>query len=308
MGRLRKSSGVWRAGRIILAGFVLSLAASEDGFGYTASGDRIFAATGILPQIAPTDQIYSWAWTLPLSGKTAGARRRITNVGGFFDKTITERLSLHFQDNWLRIDRVGAAARHGFANFESGFKYLAVNDHDREFLLTLGVNREWGDTGARQAGAARDGATEPRFYFGKGFGDLDIGYLRPLALTGFFGYQFADDRPRPDLVRTGAALQYSIPYLQSKVHSFDLPGVVRRLTPMTEILLTIPAGRSYGARTTALIAPGVTYAGEGWEFVVEALMPATRATGDGAGIRAQLHLALDFLFPETIGRPLFAPR
>ena len=301
-------SSLWRASLLAVTGFIGSLVATADSHAYTAAGDRIFAATGILPQIAPTDQIYAWAWTLPLSGQAAGARRRATNVGAFFDKTLTERLSLHFQDNWLRLDRVGADSRYGFGNFESGFKYLMVDDHDRELLLTLGVNREWGGTGAGGVGAARKGATEPRVYFGKGLGDLDIGYLRPLAVTGFLGYLAADGRPRPDLVRTGFAVQYSIPYLQSKVQSFDLPDLVRRLTPMTELLFTVPAGRSFGARTTALIAPGVTYAGEGWEFVIEALVPATRATGKGAGVRAQLHLALDFLFPETIGRPLFAPR
>ena len=76
---------------------------------------------------------------------------------------------------------------------------------------------------------------------------------------------------------------------------------------MTEVLLTTPAGRSFGARTTALIAPGVTYAGEGWEFLIEALVPATRATGSGAGVRAQLHLALDYLFPtRSVGRCLRA--
>lgn len=305
MARLAKPSSLCA---VVVAALVGSLALNAGCLAYTASGDRIFAAGGILPQIAPTDQIYSWAWTLPLSGERVGARSRITNSGGFFDKTITERLSLYFQDNWLRIDRIDAASRYGFGNAESGFKYLLVNDLDREFLLTLGVNREWGATGASGVGAARKGATEPRAYFGKGLGDLDIGYLRPLAVTGFFGYLLSDARPRPDLVRAGLAVQYSIPYLQSKVQSFDLPDLVRRLTPMTEILVTIPAGSSFGARTTALIAPGVVYAGEGWEFVIEALVPATRATGDGPGVRAQLHLALDFLFPETVGRPLFAPR
>ena len=127
-------------------------------------------------------------------------------------------------------------------------------------------------------------------------------------MTGFIGYLSADAQPRPDLFRGGFAVQYSIPYLQSKVQSFDLPDLVRGLTPMTEILFTTPAGRSYGARTTALIAPGVSYAGEGWEFLIEALVPATRATGNGAGVRAQLNVALDYLFPHTIGRPLFAPR
>ena len=307
MPRLPKPSGFRRL-VFIVAGCVGSLVANISCLAYTAAGDRIFAPTGILPQIAPTDQIYSWAWTLPLSGEARGARSRMTNIGAFFDKTVTERLSLHFQGNWLRIDRIGPGSRYGSGNFESGVKYLTVNDHDREFVLTLGVNREWGATGAVGVGASRKGATEPRIYFGKGLGDLDIGYFRPLAATGFLGYLAADARPRPDLVRAGVAVQYSIPYLQSKVQSFDIPPLVRGLTPMTEILFTTPTGRSYGARTTALIAPGLSYAGEGWEFVIEALVPATRATGEGAGVRAQLHLVLDYLFPETIGRPLFALR
>ena len=87
-----------------------------------------------------------------------------------------------------------------------------------------------------------------------------------------------------------------------------MPELFRGMTPMTEVLFTFPAGRSFGARTTALIAPGLNFAGEGWEFIIEALVPATRATAGGAGVRAQLHLALDFLFPETIGRPLLAAR
>src|SRR4051794_24020189 len=307
MVRLPKPSGLCRL-PLIVASLLGGLITNFDCLAYTAAGDRIFAPTGILPQIAPTNQIYSWAWTLPQSGEAVGTRNRTTNVGAFYDKTVfTERLSLYTQGSWFRIDRVATDPRFGWANFENGFKYLAVDDHDRELLLTLGVNREWGATGATGI-ASRKGATEPRVYFGKGLGDLDIGYLRPLAVTGFLGYLMADVQPRPDLVRAGVALQYSIPYLQSKVQSFDLPDLVRGLTPMTELLITTPAGRSYGARTTMLIAPGVSYAGEGWEFLIEALAPATRTTGEGAGVRAQLHLALDFLFPHTLGRPSFALR
>src|SRR5688572_2158668 len=132
MARLPKPSGFCRL-VFIVAGWVGSLVVNINCFAYTAAGDRIFAPTGILPQIAPTDQIYSWAWTLPLSGEATGARSRMTNVGAFFDKTLTERLSLHFQGNWLRIDRVRTDSRYGSGNFESGFKYLMVNNHDREF-------------------------------------------------------------------------------------------------------------------------------------------------------------------------------
>ena len=108
--------------------------------------------------------------------------------------------------------------------------WTEFSNRDHEFLLTLGVNREWGATGASRIAASK-GATEPRLYFGKGLGDLDIGYLRPLAVPGFIGYLSADARPRPDLVKAGFAVQYSIPYLLSKVQSFNLPPLIRGLTP-----------------------------------------------------------------------------
>lgn len=308
MRRVRRSGRRRRAGWLALAAGLVLLGggAARDALAYTAAGDRVFVATGILPQIAPADQIYTWAWTVPLSAGGIGTPERATNVGAVFEKTITERLGIHFEDSWFRIDRRGAGSLHGFANFETELKYLTVNDPAREFLLTLGVDREWGGTGALAVGTYRQGATTPRVYFGKGLGDLDLGYWRPLAVSGFFGYQAADRPPRPDLITTGFVVEYSIPYLRSKVQSFDMPELFRGMTPMTEVLFTVPAGRSFGARTTALIAPGLNFAGEGWEFILEALVPATRATAAGAGVRAQLHLALDFLFPDTIGRPLLA--
>jgi hypothetical protein len=118
--------------------------------------------------------------------------------------------------------------------------------------------------------------------------------------------QLADTAPRPNVVNNGFSVQYSIPYLESKVQNLELPDLIRGLTPMTEVLFTAPAGRSYGTRATALIAPGVSYAGEGWEFAVEAQLPATRATGSGIGVTAQLHIALDFFFSDSIGKPLFS--
>jgi len=310
MGYPRESAGRGRAGVLALAvGLAFGVfAPAHDAGAYTAAGDRLFPATGITPQIAPGDEFYVWGWTVPLAGGAVGAPDRASNFGAVFDKMITERLGIHFEDSWFRLDRVGAASWDGFANFETELKYAAINNRQHEFLLTLGLNREWGGTGTRRIGASRIGATEPRVYFGKGLGDFDIGYLRPLAVTGFVGYQFADSPPRPDLVDAGFVVEYSIPYLQSKVRSFDVPPLIRGLTPMTEVRFTIPAGRSFGARTTALIAPGFSYAGEGWEFLLQALVPATDATAAGAGVRAQLHLSLDYLFPETIGRPLLSAR
>jgi hypothetical protein len=300
--------GLRRAATVIVAA-TLALPVGEpirDCFAYTAAGDRIFPALGILPPIAPGDGIYVWGWTVPLAGGPVGIPDEATNIGAVFDKTITDRLGVLVNDEWFHIDREHAGARDGFANLQTEIKYEVLNDQLHEAILSFGVNREWGGTGAAHIGASPLGATEPRVYFGKGLGDLDVGYLRPFEVEGFVGYQVSDAAPRPNRWDTGVALAYSIPYLQSKVQAFDLPDWARQLTPITEALFTVPAGRSYGARTTVLVAPGVSYAGEGWEFLIEALLPATNATAAGAGIRAQIHISLDFLAPETIGRPLFS--
>jgi hypothetical protein len=305
-GKGVRLNGRPRLGLSAVLALLVMIGAPIDCLGYTAAGDRVFPALGILPPISPGDGVYMWGWTVPLAGGGAGAPDEAANIGAIFDKRITDRLGVLVNEQWFNIDRVHANSLSGLLNLQTEIKYEAIDDQRHEAILSVGVNREWGGTGAARVGASLNGATEPRVYFGKGLGDLPIGYLRPLALEGFAGYQIADRSPRPDLYDAGVALEYSIPYLQSKVQSFDLPDWVRRLTPVTEALFTVPAGRSYGARTTALIAPGVSYAGEGWEFLIEALVPATNATAAGAGIRAQIHISLDFLAPETIGRPLFS--
>jgi len=275
-------------------------------FAYTAAGDRVFPATILLPQISPGDEFYTNIMDMPLTPSGPGTPNHQTNFNAVYAKTITDRLGVFIEETYTRLGTIGGGTLSGWQNVDMSLKYLTVLDLPHEFLFTLGLDREFGDTGARRVGASPSGATTPQVFFGKGLGDLDIGYLRPVAITGFAGYQAADSRPRPDQAVGGLTLEYSIPYLQSKVQSLDLPEAVGHMTPMTEFLFSTPSGRSFGARTTALFAPGISYAGEGWELGVEALLPASRATGRGVGVTAQLHLALDFLAPDTIGHPLFS--
>jgi hypothetical protein len=272
---------------------------------YSDAGDRKFPASLILPQIAPGDEFYVDYSYLPLSGGHFGASTDNNSLNIVYAKTITDNLGIFVEESYTRLGRVGTGNAYGWQNFEAELKYLAYTNAQHEFLLSLGLDREFGGTGAGRVGASFSSATAPRVYFGKGLGDLDIGYLRPLAITGFGGVSLADMAPRPNLVTTGFSVEYSIPYLESKVESFDLPDLIRGLTPMTEVLFTSPAGRSYGARTTALVAPGISYAGEGYEFAVEAMVPTTRATGKGVGVIAQMHFSLDFLVPGMMGKPLF---
>jgi hypothetical protein len=274
---------------------------------YTAAGDRLFPATILLPQVAPSDDAYFTTSTQPLpSAAVPGSTDRLTNLSAVYNKTLTERLSIGFEDGWNRFDQAGAGTASGFQNLETTIKYLAILDPAHEFLLSIGADREWGGTGARGIGADGSGATAPALFFGKGMGDIAPAVLQPFAVTGTVGYQLADTSARPDLLQAGVAIEYSIPYLDSKVATTTLPDFARALTPIVEIFYTTPASSTRGAVTAGTVAPGVNYAGEGWELGVEMLIPATRAAGRGLGVTAQLHLSLDYLFPESLGRPLFA--
>jgi hypothetical protein len=274
---------------------------------YTASGDRNFAATLILPQFAPGDETYLNYSMQPLRNGGPGTPTNSSNFNVVLGKTITDNLGVFIEETYSWNKLSGGGTAYGWQNQDGSIKYEAVNNVDHEFIMSLALDRETGGTGAGRVGSSPSGATSPQVYFAKGLGDLDIGYLRPLAITTFNAVAFADTAPRPDISSNGFTIEYSIPYLQAKVQAFDLPEVIRQMTPMTEVLFTSPVGRSYGARTTALVAPGVSYNGGGWELAVEALVPGNRATGSGVGVTAQLHIALDFFFADTpLGKPLLS--
>ena len=148
-------------------------------------------------------------------------------------------------------------------------------------MLSLGVSREFARTGATGAnGAALDNddtsSTTPTVFWGKGFGDLPIGLLRPLAITGTLGYSIADKKLKvtgvdPDtgdplfnngtsnLWTGGLSLQYSMRYLQSQVKDYGLPEFVNRLTPVVEVAWSSPASKPNTTNTQYLIGVGVNY-------------------------------------------------
>lgn len=270
---------------------------------YTAADDRVFPATVLLPQPAPTDAIYSTPSTRPVPGGDA------TNLTVTLDKTLIERLGVGIQDGYNWIGRNNASTLVGWQNLLAYIKYEAILDPPHEFLFSIGAAHEFGGTGTGRVGAPSTGATlVPTVFFAKGLGDLPIGYFRPLAVQGFTTYQLSSGSARPDNFLAGLAVEYSIPYLQSKVRAFDLPDLMRGLTPLVETLVVTPTRDRGGTTTSAVVAPGIAYSGQGWEFAIEARVPANHAAGTGVGVLAQFTLSFDYFFPDTIGKPIFSGR
>ena len=277
-------------------------------YAYTAAGDRTFPATLILPQVAPTDALWVPVSTQPFEALSTGDPTRETMFSGTYSKLITERLGIQLKDGLSWVHRLRTSSVTGTQNFVGQLQYEMILDPTHEFLLSVGVDHEFGRTGDQSVGSPKHSATQPAITFAKGLGDLPIGCWRPLAITGFAGYQIGQGAPRPDMVNAGFSVQYSIPYLVSKVANVDLPSFFRGMTPITEVIFTTPAGPSHGRHTMNLVSPGISYSeGRGWEFGIEAMIPTTKATGSGIGVIAQLVLQLDYLLPDSIvGRPIFA--
>jgi hypothetical protein len=277
---------------------------------YTAAGDRNFPAQLILPQIGPTDALWTPVSTLPMDAFKTGDPTRETMFRGTYSKLITEELGIQLQDGLIHRDRLRTSSVTGAQNFRAALQYETLLDPPHEFLLSVQLTHEFGGTGDQAVGSEKLGATTLGVTFGKGLGDLPIGYWRPLATTGFAGYQIGEGA-RTNVVQAGFSVQYSIPYLVSKVANVDLPPFLRGMTPIAEVLFTTPVSQvsGHGVNTTLVVAPGVVYSrGRGWELGIEAIIPTTKATGTGIGVIAQLLIQLDYLLPDSVvGRPIFFP-
>jgi hypothetical protein len=287
----KASRAVW-----LLAGAALCAPA----WAYTAAGDRVFPATVVLPQIGPSDEAYVTASTLPQDPALGDTRD--STLAFTIDKTITDQFSVTMTETYS-INETTIGTREGWQNFDAAGQYVVVVNPVHEFLLSVGVDQNFGGTGAARVGASGYGSTTPEVFLGKGLGDYDIGLLRPLAIAGYAGFQVADGGAHNSAVQSGFVVEYSFAYLESKVAPVPLPGFLRSTTLMCEFAFSNPVAEN-GGKASVLVAPGFNYAGQGWDVGVEALVPASGSAGRGLGFIAQLHFSLDYLLPDSVGQPL----
>jgi len=255
---------------------------------------------------------------------------RQLDVSGELSKRITESLGLSVASTWTHLRPPGGPNASGFQNLETSLKYQFLTDPVHEFVLSAAVSVEWGNTGARGVGAESFSTITPTLFFGKGMGDLpdSARWLRPFAVTGQVGYAIPSKTQKiingldPDtgeptvdvdfrshFLVYGATLQYSMPYLKANVADLGLPDVINRLIPLIEVQFATPVDNSIrnpDLKTIGTVNPGVLWVGQYFQVGVEALIPINRASGSDVGVMGQLHWYLDDIFPNSIGRPLFA--
>jgi hypothetical protein len=99
-----------------------------------------------------------------------------------------------------------------------------------------------------------------------------------------------------------------MPYLKSAVVDLGLPDFINRLIPIVEASFQTPVSNTVTSATvtTGTINPGIIFVGKTYQAAIEAVIPMNRQSGSSVGIIGQLHFYLDDIFPNTIGRPIFA--
>ena len=303
-----------------------SLLPAQPAWAHGVAGPHMFISTLLIddPNVADEASLPTFFYLpQPTDG---GATAKLYNASFEFDKRITENFGFSISDgySWLPMPGVGTAS--GWQNLEATLKYKAYVNPEHEFMFSVGVSREFARTGATgDNGTALDNddssSTSPTIYWGKGFGDIPVPLLRPLALTGTLSYTIADKKLKivgtdPDsgellynngISNTwsgGLSLQYSFRYLQSQVKDYGWPEFVNRLTPVVEVAWSSPASKPNQDSTQYLIGIGLNYTAQIYAVGVEALIPGNKQTGSHAGVIAQFHLYFDDLLPNSLGKPI----
>ncbi len=310
--------------------FAAALAAAGVLAAHTASahvvaGARVVPVTLTLDDPGTADEASIPTITYQRSGANGGpGPQHEVDFGFEYDKTITSNTALiaNYGTNIYQIDH--GSTRGGLQNLYITGKWQAYTNAAHEFVVSLGVIREFAPTGTVSTGADQYGSTAPTGYFGKGLGDLPIGVLRPFAVTGELSYVIADKALKatqttdpssglmslqynagaPNQWTGGFSVQYSIPYLQAQVKDFGLPHFIGNLIPLVEVTFSTPASRPNQQGTAWTIAPGVIYLGHDYQVGLEALIPGNRTAGQNVGVIAQFHIFLDDLLPNSLGKPL----
>lgn len=240
-----------------------------------------------------------------------------TEIEAEYAKRITPHFALSLGGAYAHLNPDSEPARDGFGNLEIAGKWQLLTDASHETVVSLGLAAEVGNTGGADVEADDFSTLSPALFFGKGFGNLPetAWYLRPLAVTGVLSAGFptdartvrgADVERNPVMLNWGFSLLYDLHYLQTRVRDVGLQGFAERLIPIVEVALDTCLNRGCGGETSGTVNPGFIYVGRHMQFGLEVRIPVNDRTGENVGLLFQVHLFLDDLFPNTLGKPLFS--
>jgi hypothetical protein len=307
------------AGALGAAAFCM---ASYPAFAHTIVGSRVFPATVTIDDPGVNDELALPTFAYMTAANPDGSTGPISyTLGWEYDKTITKDLGISIGSEGITWQRNPQGA--GVANIDTELKYVYYQDPDHEAILATAVNVDIAHTGSGPSSTLPSNpftTITPKVFAGKGFGDVSVDWLRPIAVTGEVDLNIPTDGinsitrlQNPTTVTYGATLQYSLLYMNSYIQ--ELPDAFKKLIPAFEVIVTTPVsnigpslpGTFSPSDTTGVFGPSLYYIGQYFELGVMAQIPINQASGKRVGALAILDIFLDDLLPDSLGKPLFGP-
>ncbi len=222
------------------------------------------------------------------------------------DKRITPDFQVSVAGDYLHITSPFQDPQNGFDNFTVGITYQVLINPDFESAVSFGVDVELGGSGSEIVDADSTSTISAILLFGQGFGALSdkVKYLRPFAITGVFSPNINETHYNNIIsLDWGFVVEYSLPYLQSFVKKTKFSWF-NHVIPVVEVPLNTSAGGT--GVTTGSINPGILIFGKYFQLGLEGAIPINDASGSRVGGFVQLHVFTDDIFPNSLGKPLFA--
>jgi hypothetical protein len=246
---------------------------------------------------------------------------KLTEIDIDYSKRIIPNFGLEFHEGHIHLGSNGDGSANGWDNLGIGAKWQFLTDAPHELILSVGTDFDIGGTGAHKISESFT-TISPALFFGKGFGDLpeSVNLLRPFAITGAIGPSFptrsknvsvnpdtgeVDIERNPTTLTWAFSVQYSLLYLQSFVKDIGLGEPFKRMILVTEFPMETCLNADCKGQTTGTINPGIVWCGKYMEFGIAAQIPVNSRSGHTVGVLGLLHLYIDDLFPNSIGRPIF---
>ena len=284
---------------------VLFMLMPASSWGHGFAGQRFF------PTIFQVDDPFISDEFSVLVDHMKGPDAKTTEIDIDYSKRIVPNFGLEFHEAHLHLRGNDGSSANGWDNLGIGAKWQFLTNAEHETILSIGTDFDIGGTGAGQV-ADSFTTISPALFFGKGMGDLSpySSLLRPFAITGVIGAGFptessADGERIPTTLTWSFSLQYSLMYLQSFVKDIGLGAPFDRMILVTEFPMETCMSADCKGQTTGTINPGVVWCGKLMEFGIAAEIPVNSQSGSSVGVLGLLHLYVDDLFPQSLGRPIF---
>ncbi|MDA8155736.1 MAG: hypothetical protein M0Z52_04670 [Actinomycetota bacterium] len=222
-------------------------------------------------------------------------------------KRLLPHFGFEFHEAYQHLGSSNDGSANGWETFGVGAKWQFLTDEKHEAIMSLGTDLDVGGTGARQLGSEPFTTISPGLFFGKGMGDLpdSVNFLQPVAITGLIQPSFPTKNGEEGDLNWGFTFQYSFIYLEDFVKDIGLGQPFKRMIFITEFPMTTCLDSGCAGHTTGTVNPGIVWAGKSAELGVAAEIPVNSGSGHSVGVLGLVHLFVDDLFPQSLGKPVF---